>query len=325
MRSVPLIGSLFAVAAVVSAATADEGLTLVRPGTPASGAPALDGIDPMVLKAQVLLDRAGFSPGVIDGQMSDNLSRAVRAFQHKSGLEPHGHLDETTLSRLSARSNEPVLIPYTIAARDVSGPFTPHIPEQLEKMAELDRLDYREPLELLAEKFHADERLLARLNPDKRFDQAGTVILVPNVRQRPPAVKAATVEVRKRDRSVRVLTREGDLAAIFPASVGSDERPAPSGRRIVTRIVLNPPYTYDPAFGFPGVRATQKLRIAPGPNSPVGSVWIGLNERSYGIHGTAEPSQVGKVNSHGCVRLTNWDAASLARMVSRGTTVVFME
>jgi lipoprotein-anchoring transpeptidase ErfK/SrfK len=257
--------------------------------------------------------------------VGDNLSRAVQAFQLKSGLDPHGNLDEATLARLSASSNQPVLITYTIAAQDVSGPFTPHIPEQLEKMAELERLDYTGPLELLAEKFHVDEGLLARLNPGKRFDQAGTVIVVPNVRQRPPAAKAARVEVRKRDRSVRVLTREGDLAAVFPASIGSDERPAPSGKRIVTRVVLNPPYTYDPAFGFPGVRTTQRIRIAPGPNSPVGSVWIGLNERSYGIHGTAEPAQVGKVHSHGCVRLTNWDATLLARMVSRGTTVVFMD
>src|SRR4029077_6097256 len=122
---------------------------------------------------------------------------------------------------------------------------------------------------------------------------------------------------------VRVLAKDGALLASYPASVGSEEKPAPSGMLKVVRVGRNPTYTYDPEFKFRGVKANEKLHIAPGPNNPVGLVWIALNEKSYGIHGTPEPSKVGKTESHGCVRLTNWDALALAKLVRKGMPVEF--
>ena len=137
--------------------------------------------------------------------------------------------------------------------------------------------------------------------------------------------KVGKIEVDKTRKSVRVLAPDGKLIAFYPASIGSEEKPAPSGTLKVVRVAQGPTYTYDPAFKFKGVKADGKLHIAAGPNNPVGSVWIALNQKTYGIHGTSEPSKVGKVDSHGCVRMTNWDALALAAMVRKGTVVVFIE
>jgi lipoprotein-anchoring transpeptidase ErfK/SrfK len=147
-----------------------------------------------------------------------------------------------------------------------------------------------------------------------------------NVNVKPVALaKVGKVEVDKTRKSVRVLAPDGKLIALYPASIGSEEKPAPSGTLKVVRVARGPTYTYNPDFKFRGVKANRKLKIAPGPNNPVGVVWIALNQKTYGIHGTSEPSKVGKVESHGCVRLTNWDALALAAMVRKGTPVVFVE
>ena len=278
------------------------------------------------IKAQVLLDRARFSPGAIDGRRGENFANALRVFQSQNGLPASGELDAATFEKLTQDAG-PVMIEYTISAKDVAGPFSDKIPGKFEKKARLKRLDYTGPAEMLAERFHMSEDLLAALNRGKDFDQAGTVITVANVNVKPAALDAAIgkVEVDKGQKSVRALAPDGKLLAFYPASVGSEEKPAPSGTLKIVRVAHSPTYVYNPEFRFRGVKAKRKLKIAAGPNNPVGVVWIALDQKSYGIHGAPEPDRVGKAASHGCVRLTNWDALALARMVKKGTVVEFLE
>ena len=282
------------------------------------------------VKAQVLLDRASFSPGAIDGRASDNFEHALRGFQNRNALAETGKLNKETWEKL-AQSAEPALIEYTITEKDVKGPFADEIPAKYEDKAKLKRLDYTGAAEMLAERFHMDEKFLEELNRGKDFDKAGTVIAVANINVKPVALpkqaglKAAKIQADKGNNVVRVLAKDGALIASYPASIGSDDKPAPSGTLKVVRIAKGPTYTYDPAFKFKGVKADGKLHIAAGPNNPVGSVWIALDQKTYGIHGTSEPSKVGKVDSHGCVRMTNWDALALAAMVRKGTVVVFID
>jgi lipoprotein-anchoring transpeptidase ErfK/SrfK len=278
------------------------------------------------LKAQILLDRVGFSPGAIDGGNGDNFQNALRAFQKKNALNETGKLDQETWTKLASGS-EPVLIEYTISAADLKGPFADKIPAKYQDKAKLKRLDYTSVAEMLAERFHMDQSFFEQLNRGKALDQAGSAILVANVNTKPVAlgVNAAKLEVDKQNNIVRVLGKDGALLAAYPASIGSEEKPAPSGTLKVIRVARNPTYTYDPDFKFHGVKADEKVHIAAGPNNPVGSVWIALDQKSYGIHGTAEPSKVGKVDSHGCVRLTNWDALALAMIVRKGMPVQFID
>jgi lipoprotein-anchoring transpeptidase ErfK/SrfK len=278
------------------------------------------------MKAEVLLDRAHFSPGVIDGHRGENFSNALRAYQDQNGLKANGQLDTATWEKLT-QDSEPVAIEYTITDDDLKGPFTDDIPKKMEKQADLKRLDYQSPAEMLAERFHMDEDLLKRLNRGKKLDEAGTAITVANVNVKAVALneKLAKIEVDKKHKILRALGSDGTLLAVYPASIGSTEKPAPSGTLKVVRVAKNPNYKYNPDYKFRGVKAKHEFTIAPGPNNPVGLVWIALNEKGYGIHGTPEPEKVGKSYSHGCVRLTNWDALALAAMVKKGTPVDFID
>ncbi|WP_262028961.1 L,D-transpeptidase [Microvirga sp. Mcv34] len=285
-------------------------------------------IDPALVKAQVLLDRARFSPGVIDGHDGENLRNAIKAFDAAHDLKSDEGLDEKSWAKLNETSSDPALIEYTITAEDVKGPFVA-IPEKMEEQAKLDHLGYSSAEELLSEKFHMDTDLLKALNPGKSFDKAGTSILVANVEAKTSGSgkveKAAKIEVVKSEHMVRVVNKEGSVVATYPASIGSEEKPAPSGSFKVRAVAPNPNYTYNPDYAFKGVKSKEKFEIKPGPNNPVGSTWIDLSIESYGIHGTPEPEKVGKAYSHGCVRLTNWDVEALSKMVEKGTPVDFID
>jgi lipoprotein-anchoring transpeptidase ErfK/SrfK len=286
---------------------------------------AVKGIDPALVRVQVLLDRARFSSGVIDGRGGGNLDKAIANFEKANGLPPDGKLDPETWARLTASSPAPVLVPYTLSQDDVKGPFTRRIPAKMEAMAKLKRLGYRNAIERIAERFHMDERLLHALNPGKDLDRAGTEIVVANVARPEIREKVGSVEVDKAERSVRVFRKDGGLVAVYPAAIGSDEKPAPTGDFAVNKVVHNPTYTYNPEFGFRGVKAKRPFTIPKGPNNPVGTVWIDLTVDTYGIHGTPEPRNIGRTYSHGCVRLTNWDVEDLAGMVEKGTPVIFRD
>jgi lipoprotein-anchoring transpeptidase ErfK/SrfK len=278
----------------------------------------------VMLKAEVLLDRLALAPGVIDGKAGDNVRRALAAFQQIHGLASTGNLDQATWEALAATFTEPVVVSYTISADDVRGPFTARIPGDLKGKARLPYLGYHNAADLLAEKFHTSPELLSALNPRTALDQAGHTIFVPNVG--PRALGAvARIEVDKPRKLVRALDRGGNLIAQYPASIGSVEKPAPSGTFAVRRVARDPEYHYDPRFKFRGVKTNRKLTIARGPRNPVGVVWIDLTKPSYGIHGTPAPEKIGKTASHGCIRLTNWDALDLADRVRRGVAVAFLD
>jgi lipoprotein-anchoring transpeptidase ErfK/SrfK len=224
-----------------------------------------------------------------------------------------------------ASSASPVLITYELRRKDMRGPFTRHIPARMERMARLSRLGYRNAVERVAERFHLSEQLLRRLNPGIGFRKAGRMVVVPDVGRGDPPTAIAVIEVDKGARLVRVLDPSGKWLAVYPASIGSDEKPAPNGIAEIKRVVHNPTYHYDPDFAFKGVKTKRPFTIAAGPNNPVGSVWIDLSIESYGIHGTPDPGKIGTTFSHGCIRLTNWDAEDLASMVQKGTKVNFKE
>jgi lipoprotein-anchoring transpeptidase ErfK/SrfK len=224
-----------------------------------------------------------------------------------------------------AAASAKLSVEYTINEKDVR--FFRKLPRKMEEQANLDALSYTSPLELLGERFHMSQSLLKALNPNKSFDQAGTAISVANVggTSSDDSRKGTKIEIDKQSHDLRALDGDGKLIAFYPASVGSEEKPAPSGTLKVTKISKDPTYTYNPKYHFKGVHAATKFTIKPGPNNPVGVVWIALTGEGYGIHGTPEPDKVGKTASHGCIRLTNWDAMDLSTRVEKGTPVTFLD
>jgi len=282
--------------------------------------------EPLLIKLQVLLDRAHFSPGVIDGHSGMNTRRALRAYQQAHGLNPTGQLDEETWDRLGGNNAQDVVKDYDISKADVAGPFIKHIPKGFAAMSKLKALSYTSPAELLAERFQMDTRLLKQLNGGADFEKAGTTILVTNVRDvNHPPFKVARIEVRKADQSVVALGRDGNVLAYYPATIGSTDMPSPSGTMKVKGVAKNPDYKYNPKkLHFPGVKLKHSVTIAPGPNNPVGLEWIALTKPGYGIHGSPDPSAVRRQASHGCVRLTNWDAIELGDATKPGIKVQFV-
>ena len=289
--------------------------------------------DPLIVKAQILLDRAHFYPGAIDGRKGDNYRRALSAFAVSQGLPATQDLTPELWDKLQATSDKPAVTEYTLTEADAAGPYVERIPPKMEEQAELKTLGYTNPREMLAERFHMQRDLLSALNPDVPLDTAGGTLVVAavpplgegKVEGAPVAPKVTRIEVDKRTKRVRAFGEDGKLTADYPASIGSDEKPAPDGSAKVKAVAFDPWYTYNPKYRFEGVKATKKFSIHPGPNNPVGLVWIDLSIPSYGIHGTPDPEKVGKTESHGCIRLTNWDARDLASHTQKGAKVEFLE
>jgi lipoprotein-anchoring transpeptidase ErfK/SrfK len=274
---------------------------------------------------QVMLDRVSFSPGEIDGKPGANLQRALKTFQRAEKLKPTGTADAATWQRLTARSgNQPPLIPYTITDADIAGPFTPEIPSDLVEQSKLGALGYKSPLEALGERFHANPDLLKALNPAATFTRAGEMLTVPNVASaNVPAVGTVTIVVSKATSALTLEDESGTVVFEAPVTSGSRHDPLPIGTWKVTGVQQNPSFHYNPELFWDANPTHSKATLPPGPNNPVGTVWIDISKEHYGIHGTPSPSTIGHVESHGCVRLTNWDAQRVAALVKPGTRVIF--
>ena len=313
--------------AVDAGSTAERTLAAintVRFSTTAVGPIGPRGYAPAIVKLQVLLDRARFSPGAIDGRLSPNTQAAIRAYERANGMTVDGVVDRELWNRLVGADQRPAVNTYVIDPADVAGPFTPHIPDSFQGMSRLTSLGYRTPAEALAESFHMDVDLLRALNPGADFERPGTVIVVAERGADDLGVDVALVEVERAAGQVRAYGADQRLLAAYPATIGSTKSPAPTGTTQVRSVEPNPNYRYETdKVSYGQGLGHAPFEIAPGPNNPVGSVWIEVRLDEYGLHGTPEPSDVGKPVSHGGVRLTNWDARELARGVREGTPVVF--
>ncbi|MBX5011966.1 L,D-transpeptidase [Rhizobium lentis] len=278
---------------------------------------------PEIVALQVFLDRAGISPGVIDGHMGSNVTKGIYAYNQMTGSNLDPNDTDAILEELRMNGGLPV-VSYTITPADAAGPFVAQIPEDYSQKALLPSLAYTSTTEMLAERFHMDEAFLKEMNPGADFSVPGTVIKVVNPGE-PKSGEVARIIADKGRKQVFAYDGAGNLLAAYPASIGSTDTPSPSGTVTVERVALNPGYTYNPKINFQQGANDKILNIPPGPNGPVGTVWMALSKPTYGIHGTPDPSKIGRTQSHGCIRLTNWDATELAKMVKPGVTVEFVD
>jgi len=276
-----------------------------------------------LLRAQVLLDRMHFSPGEIDGAYGSNMRQALSSFQKSRNLEASGKLDDATWNLLN-QDTTPTVTAYVLTNEDVAGPFV-KIPDDMMEKSKLDKLGYATPLEGLGEKFHASPDLLERLNPGKNFGRAGEQIVVPSVHGGAPLPQAAKVVVSDSRKVLMLFDASERLIAQYPASTGSEHDPLPVGNWKIEGVFPNPTYNYNPKLFWDADASHKKATVAAGPNNPVGVAWIDLSKPHYGIHGTPVPKFIGKTESHGCIRLTNWSAAEVAAVVAAGTNVVLQQ
>lgn len=279
---------------------------------------------PVYARAHVMLNNAHASPGAIDGSSGMNTLKAISSFQQMQNLEPTGTLTKETWDRLvSLQGNKPAFVEYTITEADLKGPYSGSIPRDYALQAKMKGLYYTGPLEMLSEKFHMDEAFMKKLNPNASFKKAGERIIVTNIRNELPE-NIHLIVAHKGVKQLYLFNSQNQMVGSFPATIGSAQTPSPTGTYKITGVAPNPWYSYSPSNFVQG-NNNKPLSLPPGPNGPVGNIWIGLSKKSFGIHGTPNPSLISKTASHGCIRLTNWDANDLGKKVKAGVTVKFLE
>ena len=309
---------------------------------PAAGAAA---IDRTVLHVQVILDHLGFTPGVLDGRLGQSLTSALKGFQESRGLVKTGQMDRPTLRALYPYRNFRPTRTLALTEAALAGPYVNPLPTDPAEQAKLSGMAYRAPMEKLAEMFHTTPAVLVALNSPETKLAPGSRVVFPNALPasrdydaKLPAEwrktlselnvsavqpQGAKVVVDKSDSVLRVLDAQGKLIAQFNATMGSGHDPLPIGNWKIQGASYNPPFHYNPDLFWDAKEGSDPARIPPGPNGPVGVIWLDLSKPHYGIHGTPEPEKIGRTESHGCIRLTNWDAARLSLMVKPGTPAVF--
>lgn len=279
---------------------------------------------PVYARAHVMLNNAHASPGAIDGSSGKNTLKAIASFQQINGIKPTGTLTQETWNALIAKQgSKPAFIEYTITDADLKGPYAASIPHDYALQAKMKGLYYTRVTEMLGEKFHMDEDFLKKLNPKATFKKAGEKIIVANIRNEVPE-DIHLIVAHKGAKQLYLFNSRNQMIGSFPATIGSSDTPSPTGTYKVTGVAPNPWYSYSPSNFIQG-NNKKPLSLPPGPNAPVGNIWIGLSKKSFGIHGTPNPSAISKTASHGCIRLTNWDANDLGKKVKSGVTVKFLE
>ena len=334
----PFAVALFGSLSMSSAAIAQT----PEPAAPQRAAPP---IDRSILHVQVILDKIGFGPGVLDGRGGASLVNALKGFQQSRGLPVTGKTDQATLRALYPYRSARPTVTLTLDERVLQGPYIQSIPKDYADQSKLDRMAYTRPIEKLAEMFHTTPAVLAELNPSGTRLAAGQKIVFPNALPSSRAYptdatpewratlaqlnveanvpQAAKIVVDKSDKVVRAYAENGRLIAQYSATIGSASDPLPLGNWKVLHVSPNPDWKMNPKI-LKGVSDSKQAQIIPpGPNNPVGVVWIDLSREHYGIHGTPDPEKIGRTESNGCVRLTNWDAARVALMVKSTTPVIF--
>ena len=343
MRKTLFGAACLAIASVGLIGATKTGTKAAPAATPSPAAKPV--VDLPLLQVQVVLDHLGFSPGVLDGKQGKSLVAALKGFQEQRGLPKTGKLDEPTKAALAAYRAMPATRTLKLDAQVLAGPFVNPFPKDPQEQAKLPALGYRSPMEKLAEMFHTTPAVLMELNSPTTRLTPGTPVVFPNALPRSRAYDAklpdawrttlaslnvdavqpvgAKVVVDKSDKVLRVLDKDGKLVAQFMATMGSTHDPLPIGTWKINGPSYNPPFQYNPDLFWDAKADAKKAKLPPGPNGPVGVVWLDLSKEHYGIHGTPSPETIGRAESHGCIRLTNWDAARLSLMVKAGTPAIF--
>ncbi|WP_380785769.1 L,D-transpeptidase family protein [Sphingomonas sp. R86521] len=319
------------------------GLAFMSAAVSAAPTPPLDR---GVLKVQVILDKLGFSPGVLDGRRGMTLTAAIKGFQENRGLPTTGELDQATVEALKPYAGVEATKTLTLSAAALAGPYYV-IPKGEDEQAKLPALGYRSPMEKLAEMFHTTPQVLMELNSPQTLLKPGTKVVFPNALPTSRAYdqklkpdwlatlamlnvdanqpQADKIVVDKSEKVLKAYDKAGKLVALFQVTTGSTHDPLPLGTWKINGADYNPKFHYNPALFWDAKKDDKKAMLPAGPNGPVGVVWLDLSKEHYGIHGTPVPELIGRTASHGCVRLANWNAARLAMMVKPGTPVVFQE